>query len=129
MVRTCLTRQLSNLPSVMLAVGKGSLLILSKCPHLLDHWPLLGFSHCLYTVLPWYLGGVGLVPRPLGVPKSTDAQSVSRFCVQLFATPWSVAQWALLSMGFSRPEYWRGLPFSSPGDLPDPGIKPGSPAL
>ena len=49
--------------------------------------------------------------------------------VQLFATPWSVAYQAPLSMGFSRQEYWSGLPFPSPGDLPDPGIEPGSPAL
>ena len=49
--------------------------------------------------------------------------------VQLFATPWTVARQAPLSMGFSRQEYWSGLPFPSPGDLPDPGIEPGSPAL
>ena len=44
-------------------------------------------------------------------------------------TQWTVARQAPLSMGFSRQEYWRGLPFPSPGDLSDPGIKPGSPAL
>ena len=49
--------------------------------------------------------------------------------VQLFGTPWTVAHQAPPSMGFSRQEYWSGLPFSSPGDLPDPGIKPRSPAL
>ena len=49
--------------------------------------------------------------------------------VQLFATSWSVASRAPLSMGFSRQEYWSGLPFPSPGDLPNPGIKPRSPAL
>ena len=49
--------------------------------------------------------------------------------VRLFATPWTVAYQASPSMGFSRQEYWSGLPFPSPGDLPDPGIKPGSPAL
>ena len=54
-------------------------------------------------------------------------KSLSR--VRLFATPWSVAYQAPLSMGFSRQEYWSGLPFPSPGDLPDPGIEPGSPAL
>ena len=43
--------------------------------------------------------------------------------------PWTVALQAPLSMGFSRQEYWSGLPFPSPGDLPDPGIKPVSPAL
>ena len=48
--------------------------------------------------------------------------------VRLFATPWTVAHQASLSMGFSRQEYWSGLPFPSPGDLPDPGIEPGSPA-
>ena len=47
--------------------------------------------------------------------------------VQLFATLWTVACQALLSMGFSRQEYWSGLPFPSPGDLLDPGIKPRSP--
>ena len=46
-----------------------------------------------------------------------------------FATPWTVACQAPLSMGFSRQEYWSGLPFPSPGDLPDPGIKPRSLAL
>ena len=48
--------------------------------------------------------------------------------VQLFATPWTVAYQALPSMGFSRQEYWSGLPFRSPEDLPDPGIQPRSPA-
>ena len=43
--------------------------------------------------------------------------------------PWTVAGQAPLSMGFSRQEYWRGLSFPSPGHLPEPGIKPGSPAL
>ena len=49
--------------------------------------------------------------------------------VRLFATPWTVAHQAPPSMGFSRQEYWSGLPLPFPGDLPDPGIKPGSPAL
>ena len=49
--------------------------------------------------------------------------------VQLFVTPKTVARQAPLSMGFSRREYWSGLPFPSPGDLPDSGIKPWSPAL
>ena len=49
--------------------------------------------------------------------------------VWLFATPWTVAYQALTSMRFSRHDYWSGLPFPSPGDLPNPGIKPGSPAL
>ena len=49
--------------------------------------------------------------------------------VQLFVTPWTVAHQAPLSMEFSRQEYWSGLPFPSPGDLPDPGIELGSLAL
>ena len=53
---------------------------------------------------------------------------VARLCLTL-ATPCTVACQAPLSMGFSRQEYWSGLPFPSPEDLPDPGIKPGSPAL
>ena len=56
-----------------------------------------------------------------------EVKSLSR--VQLFATPWTVAHQAPPSMGFSRQEYWSGLPFPSPGDLPDPGIEPRSPAL
>ena len=54
-------------------------------------------------------------------------KSLSR--VRLFATPWAAAYQASPSIGFSRQEYWSGLPFPSPGDLPDPGIEPGSPAL
>ena len=49
--------------------------------------------------------------------------------VQLFATPWTLARQASLSMGLSRQECYSGLPFPSPGDLPEPGIKRGSPAL
>ena len=56
----------------------------------------------------------------------------SLILVQLFLTPWTVTHQALLSMGFSRQEYWGGLPFPPPGHLPDSGIKPvssASPAL
>ena len=49
--------------------------------------------------------------------------------VRLFVTPWTVAYQAPPSMGFSRQQCWSGLPFPSPGDLPDPGIEPGSPGL
>ena len=57
----------------------------------------------------------------------SEVKSLSR--VWLFATPWTVACQAPLSRGFSRQEYWSGLPFPSPGDLPDPGIEPRSPTL
>ena len=73
--------------------------------------PLLNFS--LVTLQPsrWYV----------------HAQSRSRVC--LFVTPWNVARQAALSMEYSRQEYWSGLPFPSLGNLPDPGIEPGSPTL
>ena len=54
---------------------------------------------------------------------------LSRVVVSDSATPWTVACLAPLSLGFPRQEYWSGLPFPSPGDLPDPGIEPESPAL
>ena len=73
-------------------------------------------------------------PKPMGFSKSSakgkvkvKVKSPSR--VRLFATPWTVAYQAPPSMGFSRQEYWSGLPFPSPRDLPDPGIEPRSPTL
>ena len=67
-------------------------------------------------------GGV-LGPKP----RSSSVQSLSR--VRLFVTPWIVAYQGLPSMGFSRQEYWNGLPVPSPGDLSSSGIEPTSPAL
>ena len=61
------------------------------------------------------------------VSERKKVKSLSR--VQLFENPWTVAYQAPPSMGFSWQEYWSGLPFPSPGDLPDPGIEPRSPAL
>ena len=77
---------------------------------------------------PW----VGRIPwskktDELGCKERKKVTSLSR--VQLFVTPWTVAYQASPSMGFSRQEYWSGLPFPSPGDLPHPGTEPGSPAL
>ena len=54
---------------------------------------------------------------------------MSLSCVQLFATPWTITYQTPLFMGFSKQEYWNGFPFPSPGDFPDPGLKPRSPAL
>ena len=65
--------------------------------------------------------------RKIYVPGLYKVQPLSR--VRLFATPWTVAYQAPPSRGFSRQEYWSGLPFPSPEDLPDPGIEPRSPAL
>ena len=59
--------------------------------------------------------------------KVKKVKSPSR--VQLFVTLWTVVYQAPPSMGFFRQEYWSGFPFLSPGDLPDPGIGPGSPTL
>ena len=58
-----------------------------------------------------------------------ESESEVAQSVWIFVIPWTVVYQASLSMGFSRQEYWSGLPFPSPGDLPDPGIKPRSPAL
>ena len=60
-------------------------------------------------------------------PKAPVLGALSQ--VRLFLTLWTVARQAPLSMDFSRQEYWSGLPFPSPGNLPDPGIKPRSPVL
>ena len=54
---------------------------------------------------------------------------VTHLCPTLFATPWSVARQVPLSLGFSRQEYWSGLPFPSPGDPPEPGMESTPPAL
>ena len=56
----------------------------------------------------------------------THDQSLN--CVRFFVIPWTIARQAPLSMGFPMQEYWSGLPFPSPGDLPDPEIEPASPA-
>ena len=71
----------------------------------------------------WFLKGINYVFWRFW----SEVKSLSR--VRLFATPWAAAYQAPLSMGFSRQEYWSGVPFPSPGDLPNPGIEPGSPAL
>ena len=78
----------------------------------------IGRIECLYQriCLPQFLVHVCMY-----------AKLLSR--VRLFATAWTVVHQAPLSMGFSRQQYWHGLPFPSPGDLPDPAIESRSPAL
>ena len=102
--------------------------------HLSKFWPWLGLPSVLnppaasqfppiwpkallFGCTPWQ--GI-LVPVCVCGSHSVLSDSV---------TPWTVAHQAPLSMGFSRQEYWSGLPFPSPGDLPYPGIEPSSPAL
>ena len=63
----------------------------------------------------------------VNLPMKVKLKLLSR--IQLFETPWTIAYQAPPSMGFSRQEYWSGLPFPSPGDLLNQGIEPGSPAL
>ena len=67
------------------------------------------------------------------VSDTQQAYGCSLFSCQVmsdsFVTPWTVAHQTPLSMGFPRQEYWSGLPFPSPGDLPNPGIEPASPAM
>ena len=70
------------------------------------------------------------IPIPKkGNAKECSSEVKSLSLVRLFATPCTVAYYAPPSMGFSRQEYWSGLPFPSPEDFPDPGIEPRSPAL
>ena len=72
-------------------------------------------------------GGFSTIWATRGTLHIMKVKSLSR--VRLFETPWTVAHRAPPSMGFSRQEYWKGLPFPSPGDLPNPGIEPRSPSL
>ena len=96
---------------------------LYSCVCVCVNCPLLPF---IYTLITRNLFLSGFL-FPLSHLESNEVKSLSR--VRLFATPWTVAYQAPPSMGFSRQEYCRGLPFPSPGDLPDPGIEPGSSAL
>ena len=66
-------------------------------------------------------------PQKEGFQGNAGGEKKWKGHVRPFATPWTVAHQAPLSMEFSRQEYWSGLPFPSPGYLPNPGIKPGSP--
>ena len=94
--------------------------------YLLDLWYFqvtMGLLGCNSTLRPYSNVTIHLC---LTFPVF-NVLSLSR--VQLLVTLWTVAYKAPLSMGFSRQEYWSGLPFPSPGDLPNPGIKPRSPAL
>ena len=70
--------------------------------------------------------GRGALPQ---VATDLGASSAACSVMSDSVTPWTAAHQAPLSVGFSRQEYWNGLPSPSPGDLPHPGIEPGSPAL
>ena len=93
------------------------------------------FLHCWWEhklVQPLFLENSVEIPLKTGnrtaiLSELNWVKSLSH--VWLFATPWTVGHQAPPSVGFSRQEYWSGLPFPSPGDLPDPGIELRSPAL
>ena len=85
---------------------------------------LFVFGVCLFFIIFKTLGIQ--LSIFLSVAVKVKVKSLSR--IRLFATPWTIAYQAPLSMEFSREEYWSGLPFPSTGDLPDPGIEPVSPA-
>ena len=78
-------------------------------------------------MISWLQSPSAVILEPKKMKEAMKVKWLSR--VRLFATPWTVAHQAPPSMGFSRQEYWSGLPFPSPGDLPYPGIEPRSPAL
>ena len=88
-----------------------------------------------YIIITWKNGSVNYAFFPFSLslsfthslPIKPHESEITR--VWLFVTPWTVAHQAPQSTGFSRQEYWSGLPFPSPGDLPNPGIEPGSSAL
>ena len=88
------------------------------------HYPL--FTKLPYSILSFHDTLIVPITGSIGAVK-VKVKSLSR--VPFFATPWTIAYPASLSIGFSRQEYQSGLTFPSPGDLPDPGIKPGSLAL
>ena len=117
-------------PAYCLASLPAFLSLTQYCPAIPASWfflgplqstPTLGSLHLLF-ILP----GPPCPPQPHDQWK-VEVKLLSR--VRLFVTPWTVAHQAPPSMGFPRQEYWSGLPFPLPGDLPDPGIKPRSPAL
>ena len=81
---------------------------------------------CIYLLLPWLLLGWIIALKDAWLV-GLCVCLLSHFSrVQLSATPWAIACQAPLSMGLSRKEYWSGLPFPFPGDLPDPGTEPAS---
>ena len=84
------------------------------------HW-LSIVVHLEYSSLYW------LSSFPVSLKSEVKVKSLS--WARLFATPWTVAYQAPPSMGFSRQEYCSGVPFPSPGDLPNSGIEPGSPTF
>ena len=82
----------------------------------------------LIPACPWWKHPMEHYPCPLPELEVEVKVLVTQSC-PTFVTPWTVACQAPLSMGFSRQEYWNGLPCPPAGDLPDPGVEPVSPTL
>ena len=127
--------QLARLPCPWNSPGKNSGV---RCYFLLQGiFPTQGSNLCLCRLPNWHTFFFFFTTSVTVEAKSHLQQHhscggggglVTKLCPTL-ATPWIVALHTPLSMGFPRQEYWGGLPFPSPGHLPDPGIEPGSPAL
>ena len=93
------------------------------------NWRLITLQYCIGFAIHQHESATRIHMFPiLNLPPSS-LPVPSLWCVQLFGTPWTVVCQAPLFIGFSRQEYWSGLPFPYPGDLPNPGIEPRSPAL
>ena len=93
---------------------------------LIPIYPLYSFCHCFGCVTQGQLLSYALSQVPC-LQSESEVKSLSP--VQIFSSPWTVACQVPPSMGFSRQEYWSGLPLPSPGDLPDLGTETGSPTL
>ena len=131
-VRVFLNQRLSLLPQVLPPQILGALNIFLSVRLL--HMLFL-MSETLFVADAYYYYYLYFMSHPFSpagfsvtVPDcSSEVKLLNR--VRLFASPWTVARQAPLSMGFLRQGYWSGLPLPSPEDLPDPGIETGSPAL
>ena len=111
--------------SSVLGISQARILAQVAMPFSGRSFPTQRSSSPPLSFLLWHTGSLPLATWEAW--KGKKVKSLSR--VRLSATPWTVAYQAPLSMGFSRQQCWSGLPFPSPGDLPDSRIKPGSPTL
>ena len=101
-------------------------LITSTCPKTPLFYELLSVS-CVLALEPWLQ--FALLTRAYPSVLFACMRVCILSCVPLFGTPWTVAHQAPLFMGFTRQEYWSGVPFPPPGDLPSPGTELASSAL
>ena len=95
----------------------------SICSNLYQSELLIWTRHFIFLYLWSSKLSYEVLPRA-AIRSSGGGGLVAKSCPTL-TTLWTVAHQAPLSMGFSRPEYWSGLPFPTPGDLPNPGVEPG----